>query len=90
MSLPNRESTRYRYVQYAMSRVHMLRHFGVTPYLVFDGDFLPSKAGTEASRARSRDEHKKKGMEYIKAGKPSLAWQEFRNQLISRPKWPAT
>ncbi|PKS13013.1 hypothetical protein jhhlp_000354 [Lomentospora prolificans] len=75
-----------KYVQYAMSRVHMLRHFGVTPYLVFDGDFLPSKAGTEASRARSRDEHKKKGMEYIKAGKPSLAWQEFQKSIDITPE----
>lgn len=35
-----------------MSRVKMLHHFGVTPYLVFDGDYLPSKAGTEAERER--------------------------------------
>ena len=29
----------------------MLLHFGVTPYLVFDGDYLPSKAGEESGRA---------------------------------------
>jgi exonuclease-1 len=30
----------------------MLKHFGVTPYLVFDGDYLPSKAATESERER--------------------------------------
>ena len=34
-----------------MSRVRMLLHYGVTPYLVFDGDYLPSKAGEELGRA---------------------------------------
>jgi hypothetical protein len=41
-----------RYVDYVMHRVRMLKHFGVTPYLVFDGDYLPSKAGTEAEREK--------------------------------------
>jgi len=41
-----------RYVDYVMHRVRMLRHFGVTPYLVFDGDYLPSKARTEAEREK--------------------------------------
>ena len=35
-----------------MHRVNMLKHFGVTPYMVFDGDYLPSKAGTEAEREK--------------------------------------
>ena len=69
-----------------MSRVQMLSHFGVKPYLVFDGDFLPSKAGTEAARERSREEHKKKGMEYIKAGKPRLAGQEFQKSIDITPE----
>ena len=43
----------YRYVEFAMGRVRMLMHYGVIPYIVFDGDFLPSKAGEEAGRARS-------------------------------------
>lgn len=34
-----------------MSRVKMLLHFKVTPYLVFDGDYLPSKAEEESGRA---------------------------------------
>lgn len=64
----------------------MLRHFGVTPYIVFDGDFLPSKAATEASRATSREEHRRRGNEYLKAGKPSLAAAEFQKSIDVTPE----
>ena len=39
-----------RYVAYAMHRIRMLKHYGVHPYVVFDGGHLPSKARTEAER----------------------------------------
>lgn len=41
-----------RFVDYAMHRVAMLRHWGITPYVVFDGGPLPAKRGTEDSRAK--------------------------------------
>jgi exonuclease-1 len=34
-----------------MHRVRLLRHYGVTPLLVFDGAPLPAKAITEQERA---------------------------------------
>lgn len=46
-------SWRCRYVNYAMFRVRMLKHYGVTPLIVFDGGLLPSKMGTEDARERS-------------------------------------
>jgi exonuclease 1 len=30
----------------------MLKHYGVTPLIVFDGGLLPSKMGTEDDRER--------------------------------------
>jgi hypothetical protein len=42
-----------RFVDYAMHRVRMLRHHGVTPLMVFDGGPLPAKRGTEVDRASS-------------------------------------
>jgi exonuclease-1 len=33
-----------------MHRVRMLRHHGITPYVVFDGGPLPAKRGTEQDR----------------------------------------
>ncbi|CRK48246.1 hypothetical protein BN1723_007931, partial [Verticillium longisporum] len=75
-----------KYVDFAMHRVRMLRHFGVTPYLVFDGDFLPSKAMTEGSRAKRRDDSKKLGMELLKAGKHSQAFAEFQKSIDVTPE----
>ncbi|KAF5023875.1 hypothetical protein F66182_4079 [Fusarium sp. NRRL 66182] len=69
-----------------MTRVRMLRHFGVIPYMVFDGDFLPSKAATEDSRAKKRDEKKKVAMELLRAGKPAQATQEFQKCIDITPE----
>ncbi|OIW26453.1 hypothetical protein CONLIGDRAFT_580770, partial [Coniochaeta ligniaria NRRL 30616] len=75
-----------KYVDFAMHRVRMLKHFGVTPYLVFDGDYLPSKAGTEASRAKRREDSKKAGLELLKAGKPSQAHLELQKAIDVTPE----
>lgn len=69
-----------------MHRVRMVKHFGVTPYLVFDGDFLPSKAHTEAARAKRREESRKAGLELLKAGKPSQAQFEFQKAIDITPE----
>jgi hypothetical protein len=39
-------------VKYAMHRIRLLKHFGIVPYVVFDGGLLPSKMGTENDRDR--------------------------------------
>ena len=41
-----------RFVDYAMHRVRLLRHFGIEPYVVFDGGPLPAKKVTEVARAQ--------------------------------------
>lgn len=76
----------YRYINAFLHRVKMLRHFGVKPYIVFDGDFLPSKAATEESRAKKRDERRKLAHELIQAGKPSQAVQEFQKCIDVTPQ----
>lgn len=75
-----------KYVDFAMHRVRMLKHFGVTPYIVFDGDFLPSKAATEGSRAKRREESKKSAMELLRAGKSSQAALEFQKAIDVTPE----
>lgn len=74
-----------RYVEFAMHRVRMLIYFGVTPYLVFDGDNLPSKAGTEIGRAQKREESKRRGLELYKASKVSQAYPEFQKSVDVTP-----
>jgi len=69
-----------------MHRVRMLQHFGVVPYIIFDGDYLPSKAATEADRAKRREESKKAGLELLKAGKTSQAYLEFQKAVDVTPE----
>jgi len=64
----------------------MLQHFGVIPFLVFDGDYLPSKATTEAERAKKREESKKLGMDLLHAGKTSQAYLELQKAVDVTPE----
>lgn len=75
-----------RYVDFAMHRVRMFQHFGVTPYFVFDGDFLPSKAGTESSRGQRREASRKAGLELLKAGKRNQAHMELQKSIDVTPE----
>lgn len=63
----------------------MLLYFGVTPYLVFDGDNLPSKAGTEQDRHRRRQESKALGLELQRKGRIPEAYQEFQKAVDVTP-----
>ena len=69
-----------------MHRVRMLIHFGVIPYIVFDGDYLPSKAVTEVDRAKKREESKRKGLEFYRLNKPSQAHLELQKAVDVTPE----
>lgn len=75
-----------RFVDFAMHRVRMLQHFGVIPFLIFDGDYLPSKAATEADRAKRREKSKRAGQELLNAGKASQAYLEFQKAVDVTPE----
>ena len=64
----------------------MLIHFGVIPYIVFDGDYLPSKAVTEIERAKRREESKKIGLELYRLNKPSQAHIELQKAVDVTPE----
>jgi len=64
----------------------MLIHFGVIPYIVFDGDYLPSKAATEVDRAKRREESKQKGLELYRLNKPSQAHLELQKAVDVSPE----
>lgn len=69
-----------------MGRVHMLMHFGITPYLVFDGDYLPNKAATEVEREKKREESRKLGLALHRMGKISQAHQELQKAVDVTPE----
>jgi exonuclease-1 len=75
-----------RYVDFAMSRVRMLKHFGITPYLVFDGDYLPSKSKTEKERSARRKESRRLGLELLNLGKTSQAYLELQKAVDVTPE----
>ncbi|KAF2459642.1 hypothetical protein BDY21DRAFT_194417 [Lineolata rhizophorae] len=75
-----------KYVDYAMGRVRMLVHFGIRPYIVFDGDYLPSKAGTEKSRADSRSKRRTTGLELLNLGKRGQAYAELAKSVDVTPE----
>ncbi|PQE32382.1 hypothetical protein CJF32_00001149 [Rutstroemia sp. NJR-2017a WRK4] len=64
----------------------MLQHFGVTPFLIFDGDYLPSKAATEKDREKRRLESTRSGQELLRAGKASQAYLEFQKAVDVTPE----
>jgi exonuclease 1 len=64
----------------------MLLHFGITPFLVFDGDYLPSKARTEKERAARRTESKKSGLELLRLGKAPQAQLELQKAVDVTPE----
>ncbi|KAK4697098.1 exonuclease 1, partial [Lecanoromycetidae sp. Uapishka_2] len=64
----------------------MLIHFGILPYIVFDGDYLPSKAATEVDRAKRREESKRKGLELYRLNKPSQAHLELQKAIDVTPE----
>jgi exonuclease-1 len=64
----------------------MLLHFGVTPYFVFDGDYLPSKSSTEEHRHVRREESRKLGMELLNLGRTSQAHKELQKAVDITPE----
>ncbi|KAF1824865.1 uncharacterized protein K489DRAFT_333245 [Dissoconium aciculare CBS 342.82] len=74
-----------KHIEFALHRVRMLLHFGVKPYLVFDGDYLPSKAHTEKSRAARRKESKRVGLDLLRMGRQSQAYQELQKAIDVTP-----
>ncbi|KAJ4365532.1 Rad2 nuclease [Neocucurbitaria cava] len=75
-----------KFVEFVMHRVRMLIHFGITPYLVFDGDNLPSKSGTEKDRRERRKEGKRLGLELLKVGKTAQAHIELQKSVDVTPE----
>lgn len=74
-----------KHIDFAMNRVRMLIHFGVKPYLVFDGDYLPSKGHTEKDRAARRKESRRAGLQLLQAGKTAQAQQELQKAVDVTP-----
>ncbi|PVV01567.1 hypothetical protein BB560_004011, partial [Smittium megazygosporum] len=74
-----------KHIQYSLSKIKMLAHFGISCYFVFDGGALPSKISTENSRERSRSENLEKGLLYYKKGNKKAANTYFQRGINITP-----
>lgn len=52
LSLDMEGGKKLQYLSYFMHRINLLRHYKITPVVVFDGGNLPCKAATEDERHR--------------------------------------
>ena len=69
-----------------MHRIKMLRHYGVEPYVVFDGDYLPSKLHTESFRSTRRADHLSAGLRFHAAKSHSKATEQFQKCIDITPE----
>lgn len=74
------------YVTSVMKKVDMLRHFGVEPYMVFDGSPLPTKEGTHVERRKRREKAREAATIYLKKGDRKSAWKEFMKAAEVTPE----
>jgi exonuclease-1 len=60
-----------------MTRIRLLQHFNIQPYIVFDGGPLPAKRGTESDRKRRRDGNLAEANRLAAQGKHSQAREYY-------------
>eukprot|EP00039_Didymoeca_costata_P015251 m.255754 g.255754 ORF g.255754 m.255754 type:complete len:534 (-) comp16184_c0_seq25:3009-4610(-) len=73
------------YIKFCMKRISLMVKYNVTPYLVFDGAYLPSKACKETERAERRSRYRIQGMEYLREGKRAQAIECFQKCVDITP-----
>ena len=66
-----------RYVTYVRNKIAMLQDFQITPYFVFDGASLRTKAQTNDERRKSRKEALALAQQYTKLGRSDLAGKQY-------------
>ncbi|ODV85369.1 hypothetical protein CANARDRAFT_28166 [[Candida] arabinofermentans NRRL YB-2248] len=78
------------YVNYVLKRLDAFKHYQITPYMVFDGDYLPTKANTELERATKRTEYKRLAIEAINCNDKKAAFGYFQKACDISPNMAKT
>ncbi|KAL3570782.1 hypothetical protein D5086_028031 [Populus alba] len=68
-----------------MHRINLLKHYKITPVVVFDGGNIPCKAGTEQDRYRKRKANRELAMEKLKEGNANAATEFFQRAISITP-----
>lgn len=83
--LNSNSEKKLRYLDYFMHRINLLRHYKITPVVVFDGGNIPCKAGTEQDRYRKRKANRELAMEKLKEGNANAATEFFQRAISITP-----
>lgn len=70
-----------KYIGFMSSRVDLLLRYGVTPVLIFDGDAMPMKRGTDSERKARREQALREGRSLMEAGAVDDAARCFEKSL---------
>ncbi|PIN22392.1 Exodeoxyribonuclease I [Handroanthus impetiginosus] len=86
LSLDLEGDKKYQFLRYFMHRINMLRHYKITPVVVFDGGNIPCKATTEDERNRRRKANHDMAMEKLKDGDTNAASELFQRAVSITPQ----
>ncbi|XP_023001042.1 exonuclease 1 [Cucurbita maxima] len=76
---------KWRYLDYCMHRINLLRHYKIVPVVVFDGGNVPCKKATEQERHRRREANRELAMEKLKEGNVGAASELFQRAVNITP-----
>ncbi|PKI59996.1 hypothetical protein CRG98_019584 [Punica granatum] len=74
-----------QFLNYFMHRIQLLRHYKVTPVVVFDGGSIPCKAATEDERQRRRKANRELAMQKLNEGDVKAASELFQRGVSITP-----
>lgn len=74
-----------QYLRYFMHRINLLRHYEVTPVVVFDGGSIPCKGATEDERQRRRKANRDLALQKLKEGDVKAASELFQRGVSITP-----
>ncbi|KAK3225205.1 hypothetical protein Dsin_005067 [Dipteronia sinensis] len=87
LCLNSNSEKKLRYLDYFMHRINLLRHYNITPVVVFDGGNFPRKSATEHERDRHVIQHSNRdlAMEKLREGNVNAATEYFQRAISITP-----
>ncbi|CAJ1952050.1 unnamed protein product [Sphenostylis stenocarpa] len=85
LCLDSDSERKWRYIEYFMHRVNLLRFYKITPVVVFDGNNVPCKAATEEERNRKRRTNRELALAKLKEGNVGAASELFQRAVNITP-----
>ncbi|XP_043695087.1 exonuclease 1 [Telopea speciosissima] len=85
LCLDSEGNAKSRYLQYFMHRINLLRHYKITPIVVFDGGNIPCKSATENERQRRKEANLALAKEKLHQGEVNAAIELFQRAVSITP-----